>query len=311
MIHPRFCPSASSQLASAVMSEWRGRLCSARPAAGTRSAASSCPACCTWRPAPWRSMRCPSLATTRFVCCWRLCGACSGGVWVAPAQQLAGRPAAHASSQSHVQALIYIAAAPKLPPCARRVQDAMAVRQTGWSMISSNSVQVRRAGSSGGQWLVAACAGRGGGKHQASAERERCILSLAGQLLRLDRSSSHGLCPPAMPLSVAQEAHDLALVAHLATLAGSVPIVHFFDGFRISHEINKVRTCCVVVQAWEPAREPAWEHSSGQQSKHCSLPSRSKQALFAALSQQASIVRRPSHSKKALFAALPPAGGGD
>lgn len=38
-----------------------------------------------------------------------------------------------------------------------------------------------------------------------------------------------------------QEAQDLALVAHLATLAGSVPVVHFFDGFRTSHEINKAR----------------------------------------------------------------------
>lgn len=37
-----------------------------------------------------------------------------------------------------------------------------------------------------------------------------------------------------------QEAHDLALVAHLATLAGSVPVLHFFDGFRTSHEVNKV-----------------------------------------------------------------------
>ena len=44
-----------------------------------------------------------------------------------------------------------------------------------------------------------------------------------------------------MCLSLLQEAQDLALVAHLATLAGSVPIVHFFDGFRTSHEINKVR----------------------------------------------------------------------
>ena len=56
-------------------------------------------------------------------------------------------------------------------------QDVMAVRSTGWTMLSSHSVQ---------------------------------------------------------------EAQDLALVAHLATLAGSVPIVHFFDGFRTSHEINKV-----------------------------------------------------------------------
>ena len=37
-----------------------------------------------------------------------------------------------------------------------------------------------------------------------------------------------------------QEAQDLALVAHLATLRSSVPYVHFFDGFRTSHEINKI-----------------------------------------------------------------------
>src|SRR6266542_2533846 len=34
-----------------------------------------------------------------------------------------------------------------------------------------------------------------------------------------------------------QEAHDLALVAHAATLASRVPFVHFFDGFRTSHEV--------------------------------------------------------------------------
>ncbi|MCD6461302.1 MAG: pyruvate:ferredoxin (flavodoxin) oxidoreductase [Thermoplasmata archaeon] len=37
-----------------------------------------------------------------------------------------------------------------------------------------------------------------------------------------------------------QEAHDLALVSHLATLRASVPFVHFFDGFRTSHEIQKI-----------------------------------------------------------------------
>ncbi len=35
-----------------------------------------------------------------------------------------------------------------------------------------------------------------------------------------------------------QEAHDLALIAQMATLAGRVPILHFFDGFRTSHEVN-------------------------------------------------------------------------
>jgi pyruvate-ferredoxin/flavodoxin oxidoreductase len=37
-----------------------------------------------------------------------------------------------------------------------------------------------------------------------------------------------------------QEAHDLAVVAQAATLATRVPFVHFFDGFRTSHELNTV-----------------------------------------------------------------------
>jgi hypothetical protein len=38
-----------------------------------------------------------------------------------------------------------------------------------------------------------------------------------------------------------QEAQDLALVSHLTTFRARVPFVHFFDGFRTSHEINKVQ----------------------------------------------------------------------
>ena len=37
-----------------------------------------------------------------------------------------------------------------------------------------------------------------------------------------------------------QEAQDLAAVAHLATLASRVPFLHFFDGFRTSHELAKI-----------------------------------------------------------------------
>ncbi len=36
----------------------------------------------------------------------------------------------------------------------------------------------------------------------------------------------------------AQEAHDMALISHAATLLSRVPFLHFFDGFRTSHEIN-------------------------------------------------------------------------
>src|SRR6476620_4231165 len=37
-----------------------------------------------------------------------------------------------------------------------------------------------------------------------------------------------------------QEAHDFALVAHAATLRSRVPFLHFFDGFRTSHEIGTI-----------------------------------------------------------------------
>ena len=56
-------------------------------------------------------------------------------------------------------------------------QDVMAVRQTGWALLSSGSVQ---------------------------------------------------------------EAHDFAAIAQTATLKSRVPFLHFFDGFRTSHEVNKI-----------------------------------------------------------------------
>ncbi len=37
-----------------------------------------------------------------------------------------------------------------------------------------------------------------------------------------------------------QEATDMALVAHLSAIKASVPFLHFFDGFRTSHEIQKI-----------------------------------------------------------------------
>jgi pyruvate-ferredoxin/flavodoxin oxidoreductase len=40
--------------------------------------------------------------------------------------------------------------------------------------------------------------------------------------------------------SSVQEAHDLALVSQAASLATRVPFVHFFDGFRTSHELNTI-----------------------------------------------------------------------
>ncbi len=41
--------------------------------------------------------------------------------------------------------------------------------------------------------------------------------------------------------SSVQEAHDIALIAQAATLRARVPFIHFFDGFRTSHEVSKIR----------------------------------------------------------------------
>ncbi|MFQ5519263.1 MAG: pyruvate:ferredoxin (flavodoxin) oxidoreductase, partial [Mariprofundus sp.] len=40
--------------------------------------------------------------------------------------------------------------------------------------------------------------------------------------------------------SSVQEAHDSALICHAATLKSRVPFINFFDGFRTSHEVNKI-----------------------------------------------------------------------
>ena len=37
-----------------------------------------------------------------------------------------------------------------------------------------------------------------------------------------------------------QEAHDMALITQASTLEARVPFIHFFDGFRTSHEVNKI-----------------------------------------------------------------------
>ena len=42
-----------------------------------------------------------------------------------------------------------------------------------------------------------------------------------------------------------QEAMDLALIAHAATLESRIPFLHFFDGFRTSHEVSKIEQLTV------------------------------------------------------------------
>ena len=37
-----------------------------------------------------------------------------------------------------------------------------------------------------------------------------------------------------------QEVHDMALISQAITLASRIPVAHFFDGFRTSHEVSKI-----------------------------------------------------------------------
>ncbi len=57
-----------------------------------------------------------------------------------------------------------------------------------------------------------------------------------------------------------QEAHDLACIGHAATLGCRVPFVHFFDGFRTSHEINKIHMLSDQDLAWMLDEQAISEH---------------------------------------------------
>jgi pyruvate-ferredoxin/flavodoxin oxidoreductase len=52
-----------------------------------------------------------------------------------------------------------------------------------------------------------------------------------------------------------QEAMDLGLVAHLSAIESSVPFIHFFDGFRTSHEIQKI----AVIDTEDMAELTNWD----------------------------------------------------
>lgn len=70
--------------------------------------------------------------------------------------------------------------------------------------------------------------------------------SLAAQGLSIfgdhqDIMAARGTGFALLAASSVQEAHDMALIAHTATLSARIPFIHFFDGFRTSHEVNKIK----------------------------------------------------------------------
>ena len=101
--------------------------------------------------------------------------------------------------------------------------------------------------------------------HRISGTRQPGVLHVASRTVGTHAMSIFGdhsdvmNCRPCgwaqLSSGSVQEVMDLAGVAHLAAIAGRVPFMHFFDGFRTSHEIQKVE----VLEYEELGRLLDWE----------------------------------------------------
>ena len=74
--------------------------------------------------------------------------------------------------------------------------------------------------------------------HVAARSLATHALSIFGDHQDIYAVRGTGFC--ILASSSVQEAYDLALVSHLASIEAMLPFLHFFDGFRTSHELNKI-----------------------------------------------------------------------
>ena len=90
-----------------------------------------------------------------------------------------------------------------------------------------------------------------------------------------------------------QEAMDLALIAHAATLESRIPFLHFFDGFRTSHEVAKIeqltrrrharhdrRRAGARASRARPVARPSGAARLGAESR-CLLPGHAKRSILS------------------------------
>ena len=74
--------------------------------------------------------------------------------------------------------------------------------------------------------------------HVASRALATHALSIFGEHSDVYATRSTGFC--ILASSNVEETQDMTAIAHLSAIKGSLPFIHFFDGFRTSHEINKI-----------------------------------------------------------------------
>jgi pyruvate-ferredoxin/flavodoxin oxidoreductase len=86
--------------------------------------------------------------------------------------------------------------------------------------------------------------------YKIAGELTPCVIHVAARALAAQALSIFGDHQDAMSVrptgfallssNSVQEAMDMALIAHAATLESRIPFLHFFDGFRTSHEVSKI-----------------------------------------------------------------------
>lgn len=74
--------------------------------------------------------------------------------------------------------------------------------------------------------------------HTASRSLATHALSIFGDHSDIYSARSTGFCM--LCSTSVEDAGNMAAVAHLSSIKGSLPFVHFFDGFRTSHELNTI-----------------------------------------------------------------------
>ena len=75
--------------------------------------------------------------------------------------------------------------------------------------------------------------------HVAARSLSTHALSIFGDHQDIYATRQTGVC--LLASSNPKEAYHMAAISHLSAIKGSLPFIHFFDGFRTSHEINKIK----------------------------------------------------------------------
>ncbi len=75
--------------------------------------------------------------------------------------------------------------------------------------------------------------------HVAARSLSTHALSIFGDHQDIYATRQTGIC--LLSSSSPEEAYHMAMIAHLSSIKSSLPFIHFFDGFRTSHEIDKIK----------------------------------------------------------------------